>query len=109
MGGSLLVNIVQGLENLLEVVSANCLRESTLGNKVKQLTASHELKSHVGNFYLATVRLDLFCRILEFVELYKVRVFEVLVDIDFLAESLQGLFRVLGIAFIEDLNCELGS
>jgi hypothetical protein len=109
VSGSLLVNIVQGLKNLLEVVSADWLREGTLSNKVEQLATSHEFKSHVGNFDLATVRLDLFCGVLEFIELYKVWMFKVFVDIDLLAESLHSLFRVLGVAFIEDLDSELGS
>jgi hypothetical protein len=51
----------------------------------------------------------LFCGVLEFIELYKVRMFKVFVDIDLLAESLHSLFRVLGVAFIEDLDSELGS
>jgi len=102
MGDTLYVHVVAHLQHLLEVVAANLNRERLQSNEIEKFTASNELKGHVGDRDLSTIRLGLNSVFFEVQQFNHVGMVKILVDFGLILEGLDGFSTILWVGLVED-------
>jgi hypothetical protein len=98
------VYILQSLQHLFEIETADRLRESTLSNKVEKIASFYNLKNYVCNWDLGAVIFHFYSFFSEIKNFYQVRVLKFLIDFNFLSESLEKMIGVLAPRHIKNLD-----